>query len=114
MSRRWLSAILSGMLGFGAFAGHEWKCNDGGAAKTVKSSVASKFNGQIRYPRKFRWETSPPRGNFIRLDGASVEIWTADYQGERYVSFGKRFFRVIRTFQSGFDYTTLILQEVVR
>lgn len=46
--------------------------------------------------------------------GASVEIWTADYQGEHYVSFGKRFFRVIRTFQSSFDYTTLILQEVVR
>ena len=45
---------------------------------------------------------------------ASVEIWTADYSGERYVFFRKRFYKVIRAFQSSFDYTTLILQEVVR
>lgn len=45
---------------------------------------------------------------------ASVEIWTADYQGEEFACFGKRFFRVLRAFQSGFDYTTLILSEVIR
>ena len=45
---------------------------------------------------------------------ASVEIWTADYQGEKFACFGNRFFRVLRAFQSGFDYTTLILSEVIR
>lgn len=46
--------------------------------------------------------------------GASVEIWTVDYCGERFASFRGRFWRVIRTFQSSFDRTTLILEEVVR
>ena len=45
---------------------------------------------------------------------ASVEIWTVDYEGEEFACFGKRFFRILRAFQSGFDYTTLILSEVVR
>ena len=45
---------------------------------------------------------------------ASVEIWTADYESERFVFFRKRFYRVLRAFQSAFDYTTLILQEVIR
>ena len=45
---------------------------------------------------------------------ASVEIWTADYESERFVFFRKRFYRVLRAFQSSFDYTTLILQEVIR
>lgn len=45
---------------------------------------------------------------------ASVEIWTADYQGEEFVDFGSRRFKVLRSFVSGFDTTTLILQEVIR
>lgn len=45
---------------------------------------------------------------------ASVEIWTADYQGEEFACFQSRFFRVLRAFKSGFDYTTLILSEVIR
>lgn len=45
---------------------------------------------------------------------ASVEIWTADYASERFVVFRQRFYRVLRAFQSSFDYTTLILQEVIR
>ena len=45
---------------------------------------------------------------------ASVEIWTADYENERYVFFRKRFYLVVRAFQSSFDHLTLILQEVVR
>jgi len=45
---------------------------------------------------------------------ASVEVWAVDYEGERYVSFRGRFYRVIRAFQSSFDHKTLILQEVVR
>lgn len=45
---------------------------------------------------------------------ASVELWQADYQGERFVCFRGRFYRVLRSFVSGFDYVTLILSEVVR
>lgn len=45
---------------------------------------------------------------------ASVEIWTADYCSERFVLFRGRFYRVLRAFQSSFDYTTLVLQEVIR
>lgn len=45
---------------------------------------------------------------------SSVELWTADYHGERYAFFGDRFFRVVRTFASSFDHTTLILEEVER
>lgn len=45
---------------------------------------------------------------------ASVEVWAVDYEGERFVSFRGRFYRVIRAFQSSFDHKTLILQEVVR
>lgn len=45
---------------------------------------------------------------------ASVEVWAVDYDGERYVCFHGRFYRVIRAFQSSFDHKTLILQEVVR
>lgn len=45
---------------------------------------------------------------------ASVELWSVDYQGEEFLLFGDRFFRVLRAFKSGFDYTTLILQEVIR
>ena len=46
--------------------------------------------------------------------GASVELWQVDYHGERYVCFRDRFFKVIRSFVSSFDYVTLILQEVIR
>ena len=45
---------------------------------------------------------------------ASVEIWTVDYDGEEFAVFKGRFFRVLRAFKSGFDYTTLILSEVIR
>lgn len=45
---------------------------------------------------------------------ASVEVWAVDYEGERYICFRGRFYRVIRAFQSSFDHKTLILQEVVR
>ena len=45
---------------------------------------------------------------------ASVEVWAVDYEGERFVCFRGRFYRVIRAFQSSFDHKTLILQEVVR
>lgn len=45
---------------------------------------------------------------------ASIELWTADYNGEQFVDFGGRRFRVLRGFVSGFDATTLILTEVIR
>lgn len=45
---------------------------------------------------------------------ASVEVWDADYEGETFAEFRGRRYRVIRSFQSGFDYRTLILQEVIR
>lgn len=45
---------------------------------------------------------------------ASVEVWAVDYEGERFVCFRGRFYRVIRAFRSSFDHKTLILQEVVR
>lgn len=45
---------------------------------------------------------------------ASVELWTADYEGEELVLFADRYFRVIRAFQSSFDCKTLILSEVIR
>ena len=45
---------------------------------------------------------------------ASIELWTVDYQGEEFVDFDGRHFRVIRGFVSCFDVTTLILSEVIR
>ena len=66
------------------------------------------------------WEDGVSQNEFYLSDktglkaSASVELWTADYQGEEYVGFDGRFFRVLRAFVSGFDYTTLILSEVVR
>ena len=45
---------------------------------------------------------------------ASIELWTVDYQGEEFVDFGSRHFRVLRGFVSAFDVTTLILSEVIR
>lgn len=45
---------------------------------------------------------------------ASVELWTADYRGEEFCEFRGVRYRVIRSFKSGFDYTTLILTEVIR
>lgn len=45
---------------------------------------------------------------------ASIELWTADYNGEQFVDFGSRRFRILRGFVSAFDVTTLILTEVIR
>ena len=46
---------------------------------------------------------------------ASVELWTVDYEGEQFCRFlGKRYYRVLRSFKSSFDCTTLILTEVLR
>lgn len=45
---------------------------------------------------------------------ASVEIWAVDYCNEEFCRFGGRLYRVLRAFQTGFDYKTLILSEVIR
>ena len=45
---------------------------------------------------------------------ASVEIYRVDYEGERYVAFGGKLYRVLRNFPPSFDTLTLILSEVVR
>ena len=45
---------------------------------------------------------------------ASIELWTADYNGEQFVDFGGRHYKVLRGFVSAFDVTTLILTEVIR
>lgn len=45
---------------------------------------------------------------------ASVELWSVDYEGERFVDFNGRRYRVLRSFPSSFDCVTLILSEVVR
>lgn len=45
---------------------------------------------------------------------ASVELWTVDYKKEKFAEFGGITYRVIRSFKSSFDCTTLILSEVVR
>lgn len=45
---------------------------------------------------------------------ASVELWTVDYEGEKFADFRGRHFRVLRSFVSSFDCTTLILTEVIR
>lgn len=45
---------------------------------------------------------------------ASIELWTADYNGEQFVDFGERRYKVLRGFVSAFDVTTLILTEVIR
>ena len=47
------------------------------------------------------------------LASASVELWAVDYQGERFVAFNGRRYRVVRNFMSAFDILTLILSEVV-
>ena len=45
---------------------------------------------------------------------ASVEVWTVDYQKEKFVEFHGTKYEVIRAFQSSFDCTTLILSEAIR
>ena len=45
---------------------------------------------------------------------ASVEIYRVDYEGEKYVDFGGKRYRVLRNFPPSFDTLTLILAEVVR
>lgn len=47
------------------------------------------------------------------LASASVEIQSVDYQGEKFVEFGGRRYRVLRSFMSSFDLLTMILSEVV-
>ena len=47
------------------------------------------------------------------LASASVELWAVDYQGEKFVEFNGRRYRVVRNFLSSFDILTLILSEVV-
>lgn len=66
------------------------------------------------------WEDGTSQNEFylsmkqgLRAD-ASVELWKVDYQGEKYVCFRDRFYRVIRSFASSFDHVTLILSEVIR
>ena len=45
---------------------------------------------------------------------ASVELWTVDYEGELFCLFHGKRYRVLRSFKSSFDCTTLILTEVIR
>ena len=45
---------------------------------------------------------------------ASIDLWTADYEGEEFVDFNGRRFKVIRSFVPAFGITTLILSEVIR
>ena len=45
---------------------------------------------------------------------ASVELWTVDYGGQEFVDFREKRYRVLRSFVSAFDCTTLILSEVIR
>lgn len=45
---------------------------------------------------------------------ASVELWTVEYDGQEFVDFHGKRYRVLRSFVSAFDCTTLILAEVVR
>lgn len=45
---------------------------------------------------------------------ASVELWTVDYEGEEFCEFCGKRYKVLRSFQSSFDCTTLILTEVLR
>ena len=45
---------------------------------------------------------------------ASIDLWTADYEGEEFVDFNGRRFKVIRSFVPAFGMTTLILSEVIR
>lgn len=45
---------------------------------------------------------------------ASVELWTVDYEGEEFCRFRGRRYKVLRSFKSSFDCTTLILTEVLR
>lgn len=47
------------------------------------------------------------------IASASVEIQAADYAGEKFVEFGGKRYRVLRSFMSSFDCLTLILSEVV-
>lgn len=45
---------------------------------------------------------------------ASVELWTVDYEGEEFCEFCGKRYKVLRSFKSSFDCTTLILTEVIR
>lgn len=45
---------------------------------------------------------------------ASVELWTVDYEGEEFCEFHRKRYKVLRSFKSSFDCTTLILTEVIR
>lgn len=84
---------------------------------------AEGYNVPERMPRRMVYCTfveGVSKSEFYQADkaglqaNASVELWTADYNGEDLVLFAGRYFRVIRAFQSGFDYKTLILSEVIR
>lgn len=44
---------------------------------------------------------------------ATVELWSADYQGEEFCVFRGKRYKVLRSFQSTFDCVTLILTEVI-
>lgn len=81
------------------------------------------YNIPERKPRRrvfCTFEEGVSQSEFYQADksglraSASVELWTADYNGEQLVLFSERLFQVIRAFQSGFDCTTLILSEVIR
>lgn len=43
---------------------------------------------------------------------ASVELWHADYEGERFAEFGGVRYKVVRSYRASFDTITLILSEV--
>lgn len=45
---------------------------------------------------------------------AQVEIWRADYEGERWAEFDGKRYKVLRNFPPSFDTLMLVLSEVVR
>lgn len=66
------------------------------------------------------WENGVSQSEFyssykagLRAD-AQAAVWNCDYQGERYVTFRGRFYRVIRSIPENIDTRTLILSEVIR
>ena len=66
------------------------------------------------------WEDGVSQKEFYLSDktglqaSASVELWTVEYDGQEFVDFHGKRYRVLRSFVSAFDCTTLILSEVVR
>lgn len=91
-----------------------------GAGGSVQDAQGYAAADAVRRTVFCTWEDGVSQKEFYLSDkeglraSANVELWTADYEGEEFVEFDGKRYRVLRSFVSSFDCTTLILTEVIR